>query len=205
MDHARPRRVQTSKSVFPIGPLRKQTPNVVSKSLLAVDRRCMSWLDQQKPKSVVYVSFGSLACMDPKQLVETAWGLANSGKPFLWVLRPGFVVGSGRAEVPEGFEEATRGRGLVVESTHSGWNSTLESVCEGVPMLCWSCFGDQRVNSRLVSSEWVLGLLLEGGLEREGIERDVKRLMGGGEGEKVREMKGLAEECVRVGGSSWGQ
>ncbi|KAK1311553.1 UDP-glycosyltransferase 76F1 [Acorus calamus] len=101
--------------VFPIGPLHKQSPNVVSNSLLAVDRRCMSWLDQQKPKSVVYVSFGSLACMDPKQLVETAWGIANSGKPFLWVLRPGSVVGSGRAEVPEGFEEATRGRGLVVE------------------------------------------------------------------------------------------
>ncbi|KAK1325656.1 UDP-glycosyltransferase 76E2 [Acorus calamus] len=140
--------------------------------------------------------------MDPKQLVETAWGLANSGKPFLWVLRPGSVVGSGRAEVPEGFEEATRGRGLVVEWApqrevlahaavglfwiHSGWNSTFESVYEGVPMLCWPCFGDQRVNYRLVSSEWGLGLLLEGGLEREGTERDVKRVDGGrgrGEGE----------------------
>ncbi|KAK1304422.1 UDP-glycosyltransferase 76F1 [Acorus calamus] len=94
--------------VFPIGPLHKQSPNVVSNSLVAVDRRCMSWLDQQKPKSVVYVSFGSLACTQTAR--RDCMGLANSGKPFLWVLRPGSVVGSGRAEVPEGFE-ATRGKG----------------------------------------------------------------------------------------------
>jgi len=54
---------------------------------------------------VLYVSFGSLALMSPRDLVETAWGIADSGVPFLWVVRPGLVRGCTpeASQLPEGF------------------------------------------------------------------------------------------------------
>lgn len=171
----------------------------------------MEWLDRLAPNSVVYVSFGSLANIDKAEAIETAMGLANSDQAFLWVVRPGSVRGVEWVELPEGFEGKTRGRGLVVKWapqmevlahpavggfwTHCGWNSTLESISEGVPMLCWACFGDQMVNARLVS-----------GMLKVEIERRIRRLMVGKESEEIREsVKRLREDvegCIREGGSS---
>jgi len=104
--------------VFDIGPLHKLSP-AASSSLLLQDRGCLEWLDAQAPASVLYVSFGSLASMSAAELVETSWGIANSGHPFLWVLRPGLVCGmpTSTSEVPplpDGFDAVTRGRGVVV-------------------------------------------------------------------------------------------
>jgi len=99
--------------VFDIGPLHKFSPAGDS-SLLRQDRSCLEWLDARPPASALYVSFGSLACMSPRDLVETAWGIAGSGVPFLWVVRPGMVRGSARQEFPEGFEAATRECWMVV-------------------------------------------------------------------------------------------
>jgi hypothetical protein len=61
--------------------------------------------------------------------------------------------------------------------THNGWNSTIESVCEGVPMLCRPCFGDQSGNARYVERVWRVGFELGGELERGGVEAAVRRLM----------------------------
>ncbi|XP_077238868.1 UDP-glycosyltransferase 76B1-like [Tasmannia lanceolata] len=206
---------------FTVAPLHKYSPGS-SNSLLTQDSTCIAWLDNQVPGSVIYVSFGSIADMEKQELVETAWGLANSDQPFLWVIRPDSVRGLDWAELPEGFEEKTRGRGCVVKWaphqevlahpsvggfwTHCGWNSTLESICEGVPMLCWPSFGDQRVNARYVSHVWRVGLELENGLERGEIERAIRRLMVEKEGEEMRErvkvLKENAESSLRKGGSS---
>ncbi|XP_077238864.1 UDP-glycosyltransferase 76B1-like [Tasmannia lanceolata] len=206
---------------FPVGPLHKYSPGS-SNSLLTQDPSCIAWLDNQVHGSVIYVSFGSLADMEKQELVETAWGLANSDQPFLWVIRPGSVGGLDCVELPEGFEEKTRGRGCVVKWapqqevlahpavggfwTHCGWNSTLESICEGVPMLCWPSFGDQRVNARYLSHVWRVGLELENGLERGEIERAIRRLMVEKEGEEMRKrvkvLKENAESSIRKGGSS---
>ena len=54
---------------------------------------CVEWLNSIEPHSVLYVNFGSIIIMTPKQLIEFAWGLANSEKPFLWIIRPDLVVG----------------------------------------------------------------------------------------------------------------
>ena len=102
----------TSAPVYAIGPLHKISAGT-QVSLLAQDRNCLAWLDKQEASSVLYVSFGSLASMDHQELVETAWGLANSHMPFLWVIRPNMVQCLEKG-LPDGFEEATGGRGMVV-------------------------------------------------------------------------------------------
>ncbi|XP_043724474.1 UDP-glycosyltransferase 76B1-like isoform X1 [Telopea speciosissima] len=210
--------------VFTIGPFHKLFP-ASSSSLLTQDQSCIAWLDTQPPKSVIYVSFGSLASMDEAEFMEMAWGLANSKCPFLWVVRSGLVHDSDRVEPlwPDGFLEMISGKGCIVKWapqqdvlahpavggfwTHNGWNSTLESICEGVPMLCHPNFGDQMVNARYVSHVWRVGLHLENRLERKEIERNIRRLMVEKEGEDMRErvasLKEKAEASVKKGGSSY--
>ncbi|KAF7014582.1 unnamed protein product [Triticum aestivum] len=97
-------------SVFAIGPLHKLSTIGGAGSLLEQDRSCVEWLDTQAAGSVLYVnvSFGSVAPVHRDDFNEVAWGLASSGKPFLWVVRRGLVLGSEDAELPEGFE---RGEG----------------------------------------------------------------------------------------------
>ena len=128
--------------VFSLGPFHKLAPSA-SSSLLKEDTSCISWLDKQAPKSVIYISFGSMVNMNEKELVEIAWGLANSEQPFLWVVRPGSVRGSEWIELlPESFKERVEERGCIVKWapqkevlahgavggfwSHCGWNSTLK-------------------------------------------------------------------------------
>ncbi|KAK8562375.1 hypothetical protein V6N13_019025 [Hibiscus sabdariffa] len=187
--------------IFTIGPFHKLAPMVCS-SLLAEDDKCISWLDKQSPKSVIYVSFGSIASIDRRELMETAWGLANSKEPFLWVVRPGLVRGSEWNELlPNGFRESVGERGCIVKWapqkqvlahvsvggfwSHGGWNSTIESICEGLPMICKPFFGDQHVNSSYICKVWKIGLELHE-LERGNIEKTIKRLMVDVEGNEIR-------------------
>ncbi|XWS71636.1 hypothetical protein CRYUN_Cryun03dG0155100 [Craigia yunnanensis] len=214
---------QCQVPIFPIGPLHKVAPPS-SSSLIKEDTSCITWLDKQIQNSVLYVSLGSVASIDKKELVEMAWGLANSKHPFLWVIRPGSVDDlEWNKLLPEGFIEAIEENGCIVKWapqkevlahgavggfwTHCGWNSTLESMSEGVPMICKPCFGDQRVNSRYVSHVWKIGLQLENMFERGEIKRAVKKLMVDKEGEEMRQRaKNLKEKIafsIREGGSSY--
>lgn len=80
--------------------------SVSSTSFIKEDRNCMTWPDKQAPHSLLYVSMGSLATMDERALEETAWGLASSRQPFLWVVQPSLVHGSEWVErLPKGFKE----------------------------------------------------------------------------------------------------
>ncbi|XP_015873847.3 UDP-glucose iridoid glucosyltransferase [Ziziphus jujuba] len=208
--------------IFPIAPMHTIAPHT-SGSLLKEDRSCMEWLDKQSHNSVIYVSLGSIAFLSEKEVEEMAWGLDNSEQPFLWVVRPGSISGSDWIELlPQGFRNGVGERGCIVKWapqkevlaheavggfwSHCGWNSTLESICEGVPMICRPCFGDQRVNARYVSHEWRIGIELEK-LEREEIERAVRKLILGNEGKEMRERaKDLKEKVTvytREGGSSY--
>ncbi|EAZ39244.1 hypothetical protein OsJ_23668 [Oryza sativa Japonica Group] len=209
--------------VFAIGPLHKLTSNGDRSSLLDQDRSCIEWLDTKEPGSVLYVSFGSVVMVSQDEFNEVAWGLANSGRPFLWVVRPGLVIGvSGKPELPEGFVEAVEGRCKVVDWapqtevlahhavggfwTHNGWNSTLESIYEGVPMLSRPIFGDQLVTARYVQETWQIGFRVEGKLERWKIEEAIRRLMEGEEGAEVKqradELKKKILICLKNGGST---
>ncbi|KAF2294881.1 hypothetical protein GH714_025888 [Hevea brasiliensis] len=179
---------------------------------------------QKAPNSVIYVSFGSIAEINEAEFLEIAWGLANSNQPFLWVVRPRLVRGSEWIEpLPDGFQERLGGIGHIVKWapqkevlahpaiggfwTHNGWNSTLESICEGVPMICHPISGDQKVNARYVTDIWRIGLHLEKKLERGEIERAVKRLIVEADGQEMRKrimsLKEKVEICLKQGGSSY--
>ncbi|XP_019168042.1 PREDICTED: UDP-glucose iridoid glucosyltransferase-like [Ipomoea nil] len=206
---------------FPIGPFHKRASDS-STSLLEEDKTCLEWLDRQTPASVLYVSIGSFVKMSEKDLVETAWGLANSDQPFLWVVRPGSVDG-GSDQLPEDFERVVGDRGRIVKwapqrsvlshpavggfMSHCGWNSTLESIFEGVPMICSPVLSDQPVNARYLTQVWKVGMELERA-ERGVIETTIRKLMAGDEGREVRKrvvdlkLK-LIESCMEKGGSSY--
>ncbi|PRQ34282.1 putative hexosyltransferase [Rosa chinensis] len=202
--------------LFPIGPLNKTVP-AISISLLKEDQSCIPWLDKQSHNSVIYISLGSCASMDNKDLVEMAWGLSNSEQPFLWVVR------MDSTELPEGFQEAVGDRGCIVKWapqkqvlvhtavggfwSHCGWNSTIESISEGVPLICQPYYGDQRVNARYLTQVWGVGLEWESDMNRGEIEGAIRRLMVGKEGELIRQrakdLKEKIESSMKQGGSSY--
>ncbi|XP_023763759.1 UDP-glycosyltransferase 76B1 [Lactuca sativa] len=207
---------------FALGPFHKYF-SASSSSLIEQDRTVLSWLDTQAPKSVIYISFGSIAHISESEFQEVAHGLANTGFPFLWVVRPGVVPGSKWVEsLPEKFLERVGDRGRIVKWapqqdvlahlatgcfwSHCGWNSTLESICEGVPMICSPSFGDQPLNARYVSDVWKIGVLLEDGFDRVGIQMVLQRVMVDKEGEEMRERIISLKEKVNLsldeGGSS---
>lgn len=195
-----------------------------STSLSKENRACLEWIDGKRHNSVLFASFGSLAKLAHEQLVELAWGLANSGYEFLWVIRSdqqGLVDGG--AVLPPEFLAETEGRGCVTSwcpqeavlrhdavgafLTHCGWNSMLQSVCAGVPMLCWPVAADQQTNSRLACTEWRVGVELGENASREEVETAIRQVMGGERGEELRrsamEWKEKAALAARPGGSSW--
>ncbi|EAZ03338.1 hypothetical protein OsI_25480 [Oryza sativa Indica Group] len=209
--------------VLAVGPLHKLSPMNAGGSLhLRPDWSCIEWLDTQATGSVLYVSFGSLASLDSNEFLEVAWGLESSGQPFLWVVRPDLVKGLDKPSLPDGFERAVEGRGKVIKWapqqevlahhavggfwTHNGWNSTLESVSEGVPMICKPQFADQMLNTRYLEAVWAVGFELVGKLERGEIKKAIKRLMVEKEGaeirERAKELKKKMDQCLESSGSS---
>ncbi|KAA8533663.1 hypothetical protein F0562_031180 [Nyssa sinensis] len=179
---------------------------------------CLTWLDSQPSQSVVFLCFGSLGLFSSEQLMEIAVGLERSGQRFLWVVRSPATEDKSRrflappepdldALLPDGFLERTKDRGLVVKSwapqvavlnhdsvggfvTHCGWNSVLEAVCAGVPMVAWPLYAEQRLNRVLLVEEMKLALPMkesEDGFVKAGeVEKRVKELMDSEEGNSVR-------------------
>ena len=213
-------------SIGPLHALLKTKLNHETESLnnlWEVDRSCLTWLDNQAAGSVIYVSFGSITVMGNRELLEFWHGLVNSGRRFLWVIRPDLVKGkNGEIEIPAELEEGTKQRGYMVGwtpqekvlcheavggfLTHSGWNSTLESIVAGKPMICWPYGFDQQVNSRFVSNVWNLGLDMKDLCDRETVAKMVNDVMVNRKEEFVRsatEIANLARRSVNPGGSSY--
>uniref|UniRef100_A0A8I6WV80 Glycosyltransferase n=1 Tax=Hordeum vulgare subsp. vulgare TaxID=112509 RepID=A0A8I6WV80_HORVV len=164
-------------------------------NLLDPEDTCIKWLDAKSPRSVVYVSFGSDAYLGAAQMEELARGLLAIGKPFLWVVRA-----SEEAELPRHLLDAATASGgaLLVRwspqldvlahravgcfVTHCGWNSTLEALGFGVPMVALPLWTDQPINARLVEEAWGVGVRArrnasEGVFPRGEIEQCVRAIM----------------------------
>ncbi|CAN6701727.1 unnamed protein product [Malus baccata var. baccata] len=213
--------------VYPIGPLQLHLNQIldhplnIGYSLWKEETDCLDWLNTKAPNSVVYVNFGSITVMTPEHLVEFGWGLANSKVPFFWVIRPDLVIGQS-ALLPQEFVDETKERSLIASwcpqeqvlnhpsvagfLTHSGWNSTFESLTAGVPMLCWPFFGDQQMDCRYSCNEWGIGMEISNDVKRDEVERLVRELMDGEKGKKMKNKvmvwKKLAEEATGPHGSS---
>ncbi|KAF6167054.1 hypothetical protein GIB67_041309 [Kingdonia uniflora] len=198
---------------------------------------CLSWLDSMKPNSVLYVSFGSQHKFPPPQLYEIATALEASNHPFIWVIHNEETIDGGdEAWLPNGFKSRVNGmiiRGwapqvLILEHvaiggfmTHCGWNSILESVTAGVPLIAWPLYAEQFYNEKLVTqvakigvgvgAEKWLNLLEDDGkvvVKKKKIEKAVIRLMDGGDEakeirERTKELGRKAMKVVEVGGSSY--
>jgi len=214
--------------VYSIGPLQLLLNQIQQDGLSSIgynlwkeDSECLQWLDTKEPKSVVYVNFGSIAVMTAEQLVEFAMGLANSKISFLWIIRPDLVTGES-AILPAEFQVETQNRGFVTSwcpqeevlnhpsvggfLTHTGWNSIIESLCAGVPVICWPLFADQPINCSYACIEWGVGMEIDNNVRREEVEKLIRNLMGGEECKKMREKakhwKKVAEEATVPNGSS---
>ncbi|GLJ41931.1 hypothetical protein SUGI_0868190 [Cryptomeria japonica] len=197
---------------------------------------CLEWLDQQPASTVVYVSFGSGGFLSREQIAEVAHGLETSGHRFLWVVRGEhkFITFNPKQDtnvsglLPDGFVSRTRDRGLVVLNwapqvailshpsiggflSHSGWNSTLEGISYGVPMISWPLFAEQKLNRFMLVNHDKVAIDVK--IERDGfvprveVERVVRALMEGEEGIKAREnmrvLKEKAKLALMEGGSSY--
>ncbi|WVZ69523.1 hypothetical protein U9M48_018296 [Paspalum notatum var. saurae] len=198
---------------------------------------CLRWLDARPAGSVVYVSFGTLSHFSPPELRELARGLDLSGKNFVWVI--GGAATDESEWMPDGFPEMMeRGeRGLIIRGwapqmlilnhpavggfvTHCGWNSTLEAISAGVPMVTWPRFADQFYNEKLVVDLLKTGVGIGSTdygskiettrrvIGGEVIAEAVARVMGNGEDGKAmqkraKELGEKARSAVEKGGSSY--
>lgn len=182
---------------------------------------CMEWLNERRPESVIYVSFGSLAQLGDEQMEELAWGLRLSNKHFLWVVRS-----TEQSKLPKDFAQETSEKGLIVSwcpqldvlsheaiccfVTHCGWNSTLEALSLGVPMVAMPQWTDQSTNSKFVMDVWKMGVRAtvddNGLVSRETIASCIREVVEGERGEEIKKnvtkWKEYARESMAEGGSS---
>ncbi|XP_057950741.1 UDP-glycosyltransferase 74B1-like [Malania oleifera] len=186
----------------------------------STDDQCSRWLETKSPNSVIYVSFGSMGEVADKQVDEVAWGLKASNKNFLWVVKE-----SERGKLPVKFVGSIGGMGLVVTwcdqlkvlahqavgcfITHCGWNSTLEGLSLGVPMVGMPQRVDQPTNAKFVEV-WNVGMRAkrdeEGIVSREELEMCIREVMDGERSEDIKRnafnWRELAMRAVSTGGSS---
>ncbi|KAL5581582.1 hypothetical protein UlMin_014024 [Ulmus minor] len=221
--------------VYPVGPLldlNAKNPDQTQRD------KIVTWLDHQPIKSVVFLCFGSHGSFSAPQLREIAIGLEKSGKRFLWSVRkaqqegrpPGDFTNDELVEIlPEGFLERTKEKGMLcgwapqVEVlahkatggfvSHCGWNSTLESLWFGVPLVTWPLYAEQQLNAFQMVRE--LGLAVELRLDSrtdggdvviaDEIEKAVIRVMEDDceVRERVEEMREKLRRGVGKGGSSF--
>ncbi|QCD97966.1 UDP-glycosyltransferase 73C2-like [Vigna unguiculata] len=192
--------------------------------------QCLKWLDLQQHKCVVYVCFGSLCNLIPSQLVELALALEDTKRPFVWVIREGSHFQELEEWISEeGFEERTKGRGLIIRGwapqvmilshysiggflTHCGWNSTLEGISGGVPLVTWPLFGDQFLNEKLVRDVLKIGVsvgaeapVMWGEEEKMGVmvkKDDIKRaifMVMDEDGEEAKERRERVKKLCEMG------
>ncbi|KAI5562561.1 hypothetical protein BDE02_15G061500 [Populus trichocarpa] len=182
--------------------------------------QCFTWLDTKPPRSVIYVSFGSMGNISAEQVEEIAWGLKASNRPFLWVMK------ESEKNLPTGFLNSVGETGMVVSwchqlevlahqaigcfVTHCGWNSTLEGLGLGVPMVCVTERSDQPMNAKFVEDVWKVGVRAKkdevGIVTTEELEKCIRGVMDGENGEEIKrnanKWRELARSAVSVGGSS---
>ncbi|KAJ6426150.1 hypothetical protein OIU84_026685 [Salix udensis] len=194
----------------------------------------VEWLDDQPPSSVMFLCFGSNGSFREKQRIV--------GHRFLWSLRKPPPAGkweppSDYADfqeiLPKEFLNRTAKIGKVIGwapqvdilahkaigmfASHCGWNSILESIRFGVPIVAWPLYAEQQFNAFQMVIE--LGLAVEIKMDyrknfhgdneiivsADDIMKAIKHVMEGGEEirKKVKELSGISEKSVMADGRSY--
>ncbi|KAJ4831879.1 hypothetical protein Tsubulata_036858 [Turnera subulata] len=212
--------------IYPIGPLIADGGDF--------HHECLSWLDRQPSKSVVFMCFGSRGSFSKKQVKEIAKGLEMSGQRFLWVVKkPPLDEVSKQTDhtnefdleetMPQGFLERIQDRGKVVKSwvpqmkvlshesvggfmTHCGWNSVLEAVVAGVPLVAWPLYAEQHLNRNLLVEYMEMAIPVDqsdedGFVSGDEVEKRVRELM---ESEKGRQLKEKSRKLKESAFAAWG-
>ncbi|XP_073061984.1 hydroquinone glucosyltransferase-like [Primulina eburnea] len=213
--------------IYAIGPLIQMG----STSEVQNSSECLNWLDEQPISSVMFVSFGSGGTLSHAQITELALGLETSEQRFLWVIRcPSDKPPSGPDDpfsyLPEKFLDRIKNRGLVVPMwapqpqilahvstcaflSHCGWNSTLETVVSGLPLIAWPLYAEQKMNAVLLHEDMKVALRPRVGknglVGKVEVCNVVKGLMEGEEAKGIRSrMRVLREGAARALRSSPG-
>ena len=182
---------------------------------------CLNWLDDRDSGTVVYVSFGSVDKLSQEYIDEIGRGLLQSNCYFLWAIRD-----CEREKLSVDFISESSEKGLIVSwcpqldvlahnavgsfMTHCGWNSTLEALSLGVPMVAVPVWFDQPTNGKYIVDVWRVGVrvpVCESGMVwREDVAACIKDAMEGDKKEEIRKnalkWKQLAIEAMDDGGSS---
>ena len=162
-----------------------------------------------------------MADLSAEQYEELALGLQGTNHDFLWVVRE-----SEQHKLAEGFMDETSEQGLVVGWTsqlevlahkatgcfvsHCGFNSVLEALCLGVPIVAMPQWTDQMTNAKFVEDVWGVGIRArvdeKETVRRQEVVRCVREVMEGKKGEEIREnvskWKKLAKDAIDEGGTS---
>ncbi|XP_050222775.1 UDP-glycosyltransferase 83A1-like [Mercurialis annua] len=214
-------------NILPIGPLLEHSQfGPFAGNLWSEDSTCLSWLDQQPSRSVIYIAFGSSVFFNQHQFNELAHGLEVTGRPFLWVVRSDFLTNN---EATKEFSdrnilERIQNYGKIVKwapqekvlahpsiacfVSHCGWNSIMEGVSMGVPFLCWPYMGDQFHNKDYICEAWKVGLVVnpdeKGIVTRHEIKSKIEKLICD-EDIKINslKLKEMAKISVGEGGTSY--
>lgn len=171
-----------NKSVWCIGPVSLCNKESLDKFVRGnksciEEKQCLEWLNLMETRSVIYVCLGSLCRLVTSQLIEIGLGLESSNRPFIWVVKTNYenYLELENWLKSENFEERVKGKGLLIKGwapqililshpsiggflTHCGWNSTIESVCFGVPMITWPLFAEQFVNEKFIVEVLKIGV-----------------------------------------------
>ncbi|KAI7752581.1 hypothetical protein M8C21_016993 [Ambrosia artemisiifolia] len=191
--------------IYPVGPL------IQTGSSSDVDGSgCLKWLDGQPCGSVLFI----WVVRSPSDQANATYFNSHGHKDPL-----GFL--------PKGFLERTKSNGFVVSSwapqaqilshsstggflTHCGWNSILETVVHGVPVIAWPLYAEQKMNAVSLTEGIKMALrptVGENGIvNRVEIARVVKSLLEGEEGKvirtRIRDLKDAAANVVSKDGCS---
>lgn len=191
-----------------------------------LDYGCTKWLETKPQNSVVFISFGSMVSLSQQEMEEIAWGLLESGFYFLWVVKD-----SERHKLPKGFLDLTtqnQEKGIILNwcnqlemlahdsvgcfVTHCGWNSTLEGLSLGVPMVGVPKWVDQLTDAKFIKDVWCVGVRAKvdgetGIVTRGELALCLNEVMNEGKSgleikKNVRKWRKLAKEAISEGGSS---
>ncbi|PWA36546.1 UDP-glucuronosyl/UDP-glucosyltransferase [Artemisia annua] len=230
------------KKVYCLGPVslcNKDDLDIAERGNKAAvnEHDCLEWLDGKDPGSVMYICLGTLTRVPTEQVIELGLGLESTNIPFIWCIR-NETEELQRWFSESGFEERVGERGLIIHGwapqvmilshralggfiTHCGWNSTLEAVCAGLPMVTWPHLFDQFLNEKFITEVLKIGVRIgidipadtgeqdkAGALvKKEEIKAAIECLMNAGEeGERRRkraqELAEMAKKAMEEGGSS---